>query len=711
MRSGHDISLVSLPDPAGIFGGGVGCLSDRQFLTHFASDRGVSHPALPAATPEQIRNADRVCRGRFEIVGEDHFLPPGFSWKTNPSADKEWQIAHHKFYFAVDLAHAYRASGDPKYLRRWVELIDSWLAEMGSGFIAASDAQVEAKRIEHWVTSFLLLRAAAWENHVSGDFLRRFLARIAEETWYISQNLRPSRNHRTFQLYTMFLVGVLFPEFARSDDFREGARVKLTENLLTDFLPDGVHVELSSHYHQITLETAVAFVELAVLNAIELDPALLERLHRALEFSMFLTWPDGEIPLINDSDNGNHLPLLTQGARLTRDRRLQWVASLGREGVKPTLPSRHFEASGYFVFSDGWGVDSVSFAQRQHVFYDCAALGEGSHSHYDLFNFCYHLNGEQLIVDPGRYTYSAEPDGDGIDWRRAFKSTAYHNTVTIDRKDQTRYLSKSSNPPPGVERFERGRHAAKHGPDVEVRDKESFLGRHTDWVRAAARSHEYSPRHSRTFVYMLRQYLMIFDEVRVDDGQAHECDLRFHFAPQWLGRMRLEAVQGAVRAAGEGWSLHSVAGQAVQAQLERGWVSKSYGVKRPAPVLSVRQAGGTAMSYGTAIGPCHSRDGGFELLGVSRIDLESPDMQGFCVELVANRSNCRDVFLFGSTASAPYEDEYVRYHGRLLAYRRNAEGVVTYFCATDPQALEIKGGAQAGCFSRGVLEWSAATVS
>ena len=53
------------------------------------------------------------------------------------------------------------------------------------------------------------------------------------------------------------------------------------------------------------------------------------------------------------------------------------------------------------MFCDGWGSDPASYARRQHVVYDCARLGEGSHSHYDLFTFCYCAGGAPAIVVTG----------------------------------------------------------------------------------------------------------------------------------------------------------------------------------------------------------------------------------------------------------------------------------------------------------------------
>lgn len=701
----HESARLQSDDPGEWFIPGVAALAPADFLKHFAGSRPVSFPPLPHATPAQLANADRVLAGRFDIVGEEHVLAPGFSWSHNPSRDKEWQIAHHKFYFAVDLAHAWRERRDARYLIAWSDLIASWLREMGTGFITASDAQVEAKRVEHWVLSFLLLRGTDWPRHVPGDFLRRFLERIAREADYISRNLRPARNHRTFQLYAVFLAGVMFPEFARAPDMVELGRDLLTENLLRDFLEDGVHVELSSHYHNITLETALAFVELAQLNRVELDRGLLERLHHAAEFSLWLQWPDGDIPLINDSDNGDHRPMLLQAARLFRDPHLAWGGSLGAAGTPPAEPARHFAEAGYFVLRDGWGGDAAGYARRQHVLYDCAGIGAGSHYHADLFSFCYHLNGTPLVVDPGRYTYDANPDCAGIDWRREFKSTAFHNTVTVDGRDQTRYLSKSRNPPPGVERYDRARHPHKRGPEPELVEKDWFLGRDSAWVWGTARSHEYSPLHSRWLVHMAREYLFILDLVQPGDGDRHEAALHFHLAARWLGAATLAEDEGGALLRGEGWQIRSLVEGGDRATLERGWVSTTYGVKQAAPLFSVRRAGRGPMVFASLLGPDAPR------FRVRRFAREQA-ARGLCFVVEGERAGVSfsDRFFLdpeSGEAAAPG----LLYRGSRAAWRIGRGGAIEYGFAARPNLLEIRAAPQADAEGLGHVEWWAGAVA
>lgn len=500
-------------------------------------------PAQAPLGPDALADAVRIGEGRWRYVGEEHVLPHPPDWTVNPSRDKEWQIAWHKHYFTRHLVHAYRETGDGAHLTRLGELLESWLATMGQGHITLSDAQVEAKRVESWVGMLALLDdAPGWQEHLDPALTGAVVVRLGEEARYIAGNLKRARNHRTFQLWSVFTVGLLFPELPDAAALRDTARGLLTENLLADIREDGVQVEGSTHYHQLVTETTLTFVEMCDAHGVPVDPVLRERLIRALEFCAWFEWPDGEIPLVNDADDGRHDHLLARGARLTG-------APIRRDG-----DMRDFPASGYLVLT----------GPGQHVLVDLALMGDGSHAHYDLGSFTYWCDGGPGIVDPGRYTYSSEPDADGVDWRHRFKSTAAHNTVQVDGLDQTRYLNRT-----------------KRGPDAWLEVREVVPGV-TPTAFGRIRSHEYPVVHERLVAFVRRSYLLVHDRLVAEDDAEHLAELRFHLA---AGEPRC-----AVRA-----SLPLVS--------EDGWVSPMYGVKHPATVLVARARFRGEVSILSAVAP------------------------------------------------------------------------------------------------------------
>jgi uncharacterized heparinase superfamily protein len=538
----------------------------------------------PAFTPARLRRAESALRGKFLAVGESFELGLPPNWSINPSSDREWQIEHHKLEIAVDLALAWEASGRDDFVEAWRQLVHSWLCQMGTGELPFSDAQVEAKRIDHWLQSLAVLQRSEGLSAVPVELVQRLTTRIRMEAGYVMAHLRPARNHRTIQLHSAFMASTCLSNWPSTDKTQTQSFDLLCQNLLDDFGPDGVHVELSTHYHQLTVQTALAFVRIAETAGMRVPDLLVQRIKAALEFSRWIALPDGDIPLIGDSDAGSFQALLEAGASRFLDEGLAWVATEGRLGRAPHDTSRWFANAGYLCARDGWGSAALPRERCQHLFADFGELGAGSHAHYDLFNFCWSVGGQQLIVDPGRFTYNAEADANGVDWRHAFKCTAAHNTVAIDGLSQTRYLSKARRVAPGLEAIDRVRHPSKHGPPVAVARREVHAGRRSDWIRGTALSQEYAPQHSRLLAYVQRRYILVVDDVRSDDGKAHVADWRLHLAAAWSERIGLGINDTGFRAQGPGWHIDLIAPGATCA-LESGWVSTCYGHKEPAPVL------------------------------------------------------------------------------------------------------------------------------
>ncbi|MEY2690125.1 MAG: hypothetical protein RL375_4325 [Pseudomonadota bacterium] len=588
---------------------------------------GVGRPPLAGLTPalvdallslhaepgaDTLERARGLLQGTYRLVGVAHRVASDIDWRANPSADAEWLIALHKLPMLVDLAQAWRSSGDRRYLDTWAGLAGAWLERMGTGELSCSDAQVEAKRIEHCILALALLHDSQGLAEVPAALLAALRDRLADEAAYVLGHLKPARNHRTFQLYAVVLAGLALGPSRADDAARRRAAEQaalatdlLCANLLNDFGPDGVHCELSTHYHQITLETALGFVAVCRAAGVTLPEALDTRLRAALAYASWITLPDGEIPLINDSDTGDHRPMLALGARLYGDALAEFVASAGQRGEPARATSRHFDAAGYVIMRDRWGHDSASAATAQHVFHDCAGLGAGSHAHYDLFSFCWTVGGQQVVVDPGRYSYNAEPDAQGIDWRHRFKRTGAHNTVCIDGLDQTRYLSKARQPAAGLHKLDRSRlapGASKHGPAVQVIAPLVHLGAHSDVVLASARSHEYEPVHTRCLVFMQHQYLLVIDQVTSHDGQAHDATLHLQLAAPWLGCVATEAQAGGLSCRAPGWQIVLQAPGAAT-QLGSAWVSRTYGDKQPAPQFAARSRFTGQTSFATLLAP------------------------------------------------------------------------------------------------------------
>jgi Heparinase II/III-like protein/Heparinase II/III N-terminus len=522
--------------------------------------------------------AEDVCRGRFTELGRTLELGTEPDWLgADLPADREWQIAWSKFYYGLDLAHAFRQTGEARFLEVWEGLVRGWIRQVPVGFDASD---VAARRVQNWIYAWDLFATAPAFRELAPGFAEELLAGLTEQTLHIREHLTPARNHRTLELYALFVFGLSFP--GHVPGLLEFAIAQLDRNLAEEVRRDGVHVEASTHYHCIVLRSFVGARENARRFGVELPPGFDANLARACEFAAHTHRPDGWITTFSDADDGSYLDVLALAADLLGRPDLRYVATRGERGTAPRERNVLFASGGYHVQRSGWG-ESRRFGDERHLMFDFGPLGAGGHGHYDLLSVEAFGAGRRLLVDPGRYTYDERPAApdDPPNPRHWFKGTAAHNTVCVDGLDQTPYCRS------------RPRRGAAEG---------RLLDRHTapslDIVRAEAASPAYDAVHTRRVAFVADEYWIVEDRLR--GATPHRYDLRWHLAPEAHGAVTVDG--RAVRAPGLALVVAAGAGPV----LEDGWCAPEYGVKQPAPVVSVAVDGATEASFITLIVP---RDG------------------------------------------------------------------------------------------------------
>jgi hypothetical protein len=532
--------------------------------------------ALYVPTAHLHRNmqvAENACAGRFTQAGVTLALglEPDFA-HDGLAEDEEWRIEWAKFSFGLDLAHAYQETGEARYLETWERLVDAWIARVP---VDHDPTDVTGRRLQHWISAWAAFASAPGYGGLRPGLDDRLLASIDEQAAHLRANLTGERNHRTLELYALLVVAMALPELDVNGELLAFALCELHENLETDVLPDGVHRERSTHYHLVALRSFLAAKENARRLGLPLPPGYDERLAAACEFALHVHRPDGRIPAFSDADTGDYRDLLLLASRLLERPDLRFAATAGREGEPPPARCVSFPVGGYHVQRSGWGQDGTPFAEERFLLLDCGPLGAGGHGHYDLLSLEVSAGGRQLIVDPGRYTYSEAGEQN---WRHWFKGTAAHNTVCVDGLDQQRY--RRGKPRPPLARARLVDHRAYRGLDVVV---------------AEARSPRYEVVHERTVAFVQGAYWIVVD--RLDGERPHAYTLRFQLAPEALGRTRVDG--HVVRAPG----LELVFDEAHLPRLVDGWVAPEYGVKQAAPAVEAVHRRDACATFTTRIVP------------------------------------------------------------------------------------------------------------
>src|SRR6185295_19226636 len=168
-----------------------------------------------------------------------------------------------------------------------------------------------------------------------------------------------------------------------------------------------------------------------------------------------VTRPDGVMPQVGDADDGRLHVFEGYGTTTPQDGRHlfgpaaamfdepawralgggagDWEAAWwGLDVPATSVPVQPVQAIGKLFPHAGIGVVRAENAHYLIVTNGIVGTnGFGNHKHNDLLGFEYHHAGMPVIVDPGSYVYTSDPDA-----RNRFRGTAYHNTLMVDGVEQ-----------------------------------------------------------------------------------------------------------------------------------------------------------------------------------------------------------------------------------------------------------------------------------
>lgn len=550
----------------------------ESLLTHYQNKKSEKHTSFIKGAPKHVERAEKILKNHFEFNNEQHILSNNFNWLHNPSHDLEWLILLHKCYYLKDLAAAYDYSQDERYAEKWASLVSSWINQVPDGFI---DSQVTGRRLQQWLASYHTFISQWQSTSITPEFFISFIHSINSQTHYLCAHLTPEGNHRTLELYAIFLVALTFPELRSAPWFLQYSCQKLVDNMREDLLPDGVHRELSTDYHHTVLKNYLRFRSLADANQIVLPAECDELLKNAIEFSCFVHKPDGFIPAINDGDCNSYLPLLKKAELSYPSDFSRFVVTQGKEGSPPPLRSRRFADSGYTILRSEWV--SKPYDEALYLFFDCAPVGFGSHGHYDALNFEMAAYGRSLIVDPGRYTYSELSD-DGINWRKYFKETAAHNTVVVDGISQMPYRSGRPN---------------SAEPVTLLKQFVTMPG--FDFIHGQVKSALYPAVHERMISFIQPEYWIVNDVLRSE--QQHNYDLYFHLSKQAQDNVSLVKNESCQLVISPNLLIAQAFCADTHITVKQGFVSPEYGIKHQAPVVKFSRQKAGITTFTTVLYP------------------------------------------------------------------------------------------------------------
>lgn len=217
-------------------------------------------------------------------------------------------------------------------------------------------------------------------------------------------------NHLLEDAYSLYIGAIYFTDKRMWRKSMKLLRHELTEQILAD----GAHYEQSPMYHCILLDRLLDVFNFSVGNICfgqeqtDMNVFLQQKAIAMLGHLESITYEDGTYPLFNDAAEGI-APTPNDIKEYARRLGLVWQPKALKE-----CGYRHLQTETFESFMDAGGI---------------AATYQPGHSHADALNYELRICGKPFIIDTGISTYDKTP-------RRQYeRSTAAHNTVTIDGKD------------------------------------------------------------------------------------------------------------------------------------------------------------------------------------------------------------------------------------------------------------------------------------
>ena len=524
------------------------------------------------------RRADDVLAHRFDLLGSGPVdLGDRIDWQRDFKTGRRWPLEHisgvpvsypdgsdikvpwelSRCQHLPLLAGAHRVTGEARYLDEIGAQLADWIAsnpvEFGANWACTMDVAIRAA---NWIAALALCAEAAagseWLEPAVGSLLLhgRFIRGHLE--WAESRG-----NHYLSDVVGLLPVAALFSAGAEGRAWAQWAAAELVAEMDHQVRVDGCDHEASIPYHRLVTELFVCGGQAAdALVPGVLPDRFHSRLDDMLDFVAAYTRPDGLAPQIGDADDGRFLPL---GDYARGDPRshvhlfAQAQRPYERGGAHAGFPE-----GGYYVMQAG---DLYAIVRCG----DVGVGGLGSHAHNDQLAFELAWRGQPMVVDPGTYLYTADPDA-----RNLFRSTAFHSALRIGGAEQNELSPERLF---ALDDRTRAR-AVTWDPDGAT---STFVGRHHGYEAL-----DPPATHERRFDFDgAAGSLTIVDTVR--SRGRHELEWTFPLAPG--------AVDVAEGRATARFPLGVLTVESPEAgfSVEEGWLSPRYGVRQPTGFLRARR--------------------------------------------------------------------------------------------------------------------------
>lgn len=380
----------------------------------------------------------------------------GIDWTYWPEKEQEQRYQLHRHQWMIMQGKAYNSTKDEAYVENWKEVYADWirqnpLPDVDLDYTLYPEKQDPEYRNAGWswrpleVAARLIDRCAVLEYFqdspsITAEWLAEVLVRIDEETNHIIKNYSTTSNHLITQAQAVTFAGMLFPELKNSAAWKQSGGDVLAREVTAQYFPDGWLMDGDLHYHISSIEDFRLSMLIAQLNgeAGRFPASFVESMRKMTEVVMNMIYPDYSVPNMADTRASTWTKSvltrnLTNYARLFPDnQQMLWMATGGKEGVKPETRIKTFPDGGYYVMRTGWMMADMMMV-LQNAPDDEPLPGKQWHRQPDNNTFELWIKGRNFFPDSGCFSYGGNSESNAA--RKKYAASTAHNTLTLDGKN------------------------------------------------------------------------------------------------------------------------------------------------------------------------------------------------------------------------------------------------------------------------------------
>jgi hypothetical protein len=377
------------------------------------------------------------------------------------SAKHVWEV--NRLLFLPWICMNFSRTRDPLYLSQFTSIIQNWKREnpylVGINWYSNIEVNI---RLINWFFCWEILNAPElmttspeFASFVENDWMP-VIHLHCEHSYRNPSRFSSANNHLISEYAGLFIASSVW-KFEEAGKWNAHAKKGLEKEMVNQHSDQGVNREEAAEYIQfITDFLLIAFVvgertnngfSASYRNRLKM---IFDYIHqftdREVNFPRYGDEDDGRVVILEADHDNNFKSLLTSASVIYHDPKYKFKAAGydiknqllfgnpgrnifdGLELKDPELNSCFFENEGHFILRDQVEKNEI------YIHFNAAPLGYlsiAAHGHADALSFILHINGKEVLVDPGTYTYHTDPE-----FRKYFVGTLAHNTIRINHQDQ-----------------------------------------------------------------------------------------------------------------------------------------------------------------------------------------------------------------------------------------------------------------------------------